>query len=691
MSATKELTVGLLIVSDTAAADHATDRAIDTLTAVIAEANAQIRDNAYEWLVEERRIIPDDTEKIQEKIKDWCDNKALSLILTTGGTGFAKRDVTPEAVSELLDKTASGLVHGMLAASLKITPFAIMSRPVAGVRGDTVIVTLPGSPKGAKENLESIIKLLPHACIQAAGGDSRVLHSGGIKKLEKEAGVAPSSGAHDHHSHLHESGGLASDDAVGMTSGCGHHHGGGGHHAPTPRTQQGGELKSNDLTGDVARRHRSSPYPMISVKEAHNLVVENIPGPEIVKRKVDANLVGYILAEEVRAKESVPAFRASIVDGYAIVHTDGVGIYPVVGVSHAAPGEIKPLEAGQIARITTGAPLPPGATAVVMVEDTRIAKTTDDGTEELEIEILASGLTELENVREVGSDMKTGDLLLSKGAEITAVGGEIGLLASVGIVEVGVYRKPVVGVLSTGDEIVQHDRTGDLSIGEVRDSNRPTLLAAITARGFEAVDLGIAKDQPGTLEDVLKDALSKVDVIITTGGVSMGEKDLLKPTIERTFNGTIHFGRVAMKPGKPTTFATIPTEGNISRPIFSLPGNPASATVTFHLFVLPALRHLSGFIGEDIHLAKALVTVEEDLVLDPRPEYHRAAIRIDRSGGLVARSTGGQRSSRIGSMEAANALLCLPGLSEVGDKRTRIPRGDKVEALIIGELKVLDV
>ncbi|RVD84910.1 uncharacterized protein DFL_003246 [Arthrobotrys flagrans] len=691
MSATKELTVGLLIVSDTAAADHATDRAIDTLTAVIAEANAQIDNNAYEWLIEERRIIPDDKSKIQEKVKDWCDNKALSLVVTTGGTGFAKRDVTPEAVSELLDKTASGLVHGMLAASLKITPFAIMSRPVAGVRGDTVVITLPGSPKGAKENFESIIKLLPHACIQAAGGDSRVLHSGGMKKLEKEAGVAPSGGAHDHHSHLYESGGLASDDAVGMTSGCGHHHGGGGHHAPTPRTQQGGELRSNDLTGDVARRHRSSPYPMISVKEAHKLVVENIPAPEVVKRKVDAGLIGHILAEEVRAKESVPAFRASIVDGYAVVHTDGAGVYPVVGVSHAAPGEIKPLEAGQIARITTGAPLPLGASAVVMVEDTRIAKTTDDGTEELEIEILASGLTELENVREVGSDMKTGDLLLRKGAEVTAVGGEIGLLASVGIVEVEVYKKPVVGVLSTGDEIVQHDRAEDLSFGEVRDSNRPTLLAAITARGFEAVDLGIAKDQPGTLEDVLKDALSKVDLIITTGGVSMGEKDLLKPTIERTFNGTIHFGRVAMKPGKPTTFATIPIKDDVSRPIFSLPGNPASATVTFHLFVLPALRQLSGFIGDGIHLAKALVIVEEDLVLDPRPEYHRAAVRIDRSGSLVARSTGGQRSSRIGSMEAANALLCLPGLSEVGDKRTRIPRGDKVEALIIGELKVLDV
>ncbi|KAK6345916.1 hypothetical protein TWF730_010258 [Orbilia blumenaviensis] len=487
---TKELTVGLLIVSDTAAADHATDRAIDTLTAVIAEANAQIHNNSYEWLIEERRIIPDDKDKIQEKIKDWCDNKALSLIVTTGGTGFAKRDVTPEAVSEMLDKTASGLVHGMLASSLKITPFAIMSRPVAGVRGDTVIVTLPGSPKGAKENLESIIKLLPHACIQAAGGDSRVIHSGGMKQLEKEAGVASSGGVHDHHSHLYESGGLASDDAAGMTSGCGHHH-----HAPTPRTQQDGELRSNDLTGDVTQRHRSSPYPMVSVKEAHKLVAQKIPASEVVKKKVDAGLVGYILAEDVRAKESVPAFRASIVDGYAVVHTDGVGIYPVVGVSHAAPGEMKPLEAGQIARITTGAPLPPGATAVVMVEDTRIAKATEDGTEELEIEILASGLTELENVREVGSDMKTGDLLLRKGAEITAVGGEIGLLASVGIVEIEVYKKPVVGVLSTGDEIVPHDRDEALKVGEVRDSNRPTLLAAINARGYEAVDLGIAKDQ----------------------------------------------------------------------------------------------------------------------------------------------------------------------------------------------------
>jgi len=279
----------------------------------------------------------------------------------------------------------------------------------------------------------------------------------------------------------------------------------------------------------------------------------------------------------------------------------------------------------------------------------------------------------------------------------------VGLLTSVGRQEIQVYKKPVVGVLSTGDEVVDHDRPGELRIGEIRDSNRPTLMAALKARGFPFVDLGIAKDRPESLEDIIRKALTEVDVIITTGGVSMGELDLLKPTIEQKFFGIVHFGRVAMKPGKPTTFATIPVntatprsigkegEGKetTEKPIFSLPGNPASATVTFHLFVLPALRQISGYTGANIDLPVALVTVLHDLPLDPRPEYHRAVVKIDKkTGGLIAKSTGGQRSSRIGSMEGANALLCLPALTEVGDKRKRIPGGDKIDAIIIGELRV---
>lgn len=171
------------------------------------------------------------------------------------------------------------------------------------------------------------------------------------------------------------------------------------------------------------------------------------------------------------------------------------GVYPVALVSHAQAGEIPPLEEGKIARITTGAPLPPHASAVIMVEDTVLESMTDDGKEEKEIKILTSAIEAGENVREVGSDVRAGDVIMKAGEGITAVGGELGLLASVGVREVKVYKKPVVGVLSTGDEIVEFDRPGELKLGEVRDTNRPTLLNAVRSSGFEAVDLKIASDQ----------------------------------------------------------------------------------------------------------------------------------------------------------------------------------------------------
>lgn len=165
----------------------------------------------------------------------------------------------------------------------------------------------------------------------------------------------------------------------------------------------------------------------------------------------------------------------------------------------------------------------------------------------------------------------------------------------------------------------------------------------------------------------------------------MGELDLLKPTIQHTLYGNIHFGRVAMKPGKPTTFATVS-----DKLIFALPGNPASALVTFHLFVLPALRKYAGHSGPRAHLPKLRVTLTEDIKLDPRPEYVRAVVSWDSQvGGLVAVTTGGQRSSRVGSLLGANALLEIPGLSNegLGDKRRErgvVPKGEKVNALMMG-------
>lgn len=556
----------------------------------------------------------------------------------------------------------------------------MMSRPVAGVRNKTIIITLPGSPKGAKENLQSVLKLLPHACLQAAGADSRSLHAGGVKQLEKQAGVSAPSSQHTHshgHSHDHSHG-------HSHVHGHGHH----GHAMPIRHTKPDENPRSNDPSLGPSRRNRSSPYPMLSVDEALKLVKEYTPSPRVVRAKVDEALVGSVLADDVTATEAVPAYRASIVDGYAVIAPEGgsssKGIFPVASISHATPGEISPLKTGQIARITTGAPLPPGATSVVMVEDTVLKTMTDDGEEEVEVEILAQGVKPGENVREIGSDTKQGEVILRKGEEISATGGELGLLASVGRAEVSIYKKPIIGVLSTGDEIVEHSRPGDLRLGEVRDCNRPTIMSVVRGWGYEVIDLGIAGDKPGALEETLRDALRKVDLIVTSGGVSMGELDLLKPTIERSLGGTIHFGRVSMKPGKPTTFATVPVKNNagerLDKVIFSLPGNPVSAIVTLHLFVLPSLHHLSGV--SPAGLPKILVTLDHGFRLDPqRAEYHRAVVTMDRDGVMHVSSTGGQRSSRVGSLKSANALVCLPAGKDT------LAQGTKIEALLMGRVR----
>ena len=554
---------------------------------------------------------------------------------------------------------------------------AMMSRPTAGVRNKSVIVTLPGSPKGAKENLEAIIKTLPHACLQAAGANSRSLHSGGLKKLEQDAGIAGDKGAsssHDHgHGHHHHH----------------HHHGHGhghGHGNLVRHTKPNTNPLSNDPLLGPTRRHRESPYPMVTVDDALSKISEHTPDPDVVTVKVDESIVGSVLAVDVKARENVPAFRASIVDGYAVVvPKDGIlkGTFPVTAVSHAAPGEIGELKEGEIARITTGAPLPPGATSVIMVEDTVLKTMTDDGKEEKEVEIQVEGVKEGENIREVGSDIKQGSVILNKGEQISGVGGEIGLLAAVGVAEVTVYRRPVIGILSTGDEIVEYHRPGDLRLGEVRDTNRITLISAAKEWGFEVVDLGIAKDKPGSLEETLRDGLRRADILITTGGVSMGELDLLKPTIERSLGGSIHFGRVAMKPGKPTTFATVPVKDNngqrVSKVIFSLPGNPASALVTFHLFVLPSLHKQSGV--SPVGLPKVPVVLAHDFPLDPRPEYHRAVVSVGKDGLLSASSTGGQRSSKVGSLRSANALVCMPS------GKGKLEKGSRVDALIMNAVR----
>lgn len=423
-----------------------------------------------------------------------------------------------------------------------------------------------------------------------------------------------------------------------------------------------------------------SAYPMLAVDQALDLVLahtQSLPPQEVDLRAAQ----GHILAASVHAADPLPPFRAAVKDGYAVVAGDGPGAYPVVGQATAGHAPDFVLSSGQVAYITTGAPLPKGADAVVMVEQTHSFDAQGEAGARVQIHVQVQPG---QDVRPVGVDVAEGEIVLAAGALIGPA--EIGLLATVGADRVLVFPRPRVAILSTGDELVGPGETP--GSGQIRDSNRAMLLAAAASLGGIPLDLGIAGDALEQLDEALNVALAQADVLITSGGVSMGDLDLLKPLLEG--RGQVHFGRLNMKPGKPCTFATVnitdwDDQGDeVTRTvlIFALPGNPVSSLVTFYLMAGPALRKLAGW--PNPHLRRVQAHLGQPLRLDPeRPEYHRAILRWDRvlnggRGGYVALSTGSQSSSRLLSMRTANALLALPAADG------ELAAGAVVEALIIG-------
>lgn len=261
-----------------------------------------------------------------------------------------------------------------------------------------------------------------------------------------------------------------------------------------------------------------------------------------------------------------------------------------------------------------------------------------------------------------------GELILAQGSVLGAA--EVGLLAMIGRTSVPVYRRPRVAVISTGDEVVEPD--APRPVGAVRDSNRYALLAAVREAGCAAISLGIAPDDRTTQRELLLRGLAEADVVLTSGGVSLGTRDLVKPLLAEL--GTVHFGRVLFKPGKPTTFATV--QGKL---VFGLPGFPASSLVSFEVFVRPALRRLQG----DLHPERPTVQVVLGETIRPspdRPEYQRIQIAW-RDGQLVAQTTGAQLSSRLLSLRSANGLLLVP------PSDTPYQPGDMLPALLTGAIR----
>lgn len=384
--------------------------------------------------------------------------------------------------------------------------------------------------------------------------------------------------------------------------------------------------------------------------------------------------VGRILAEPVIAACDIPRVRTSIMDGYAVIAADGIGVREVIGSSTAGSPFPDRVTSGKCVRISTGANVPDGADAVVMVEYTNLVK--HNGVEEMEIEI-HNEVSKGQSIRLPGSDIKSGSVLLQSGCVVGPA--EIGIMSGSGQKTIAIYRKPKLCVMSTGNELVDCS-ADELAEGQIRDTNRPQLMALFQTLGFKPIDAGIAGDTRSQLVEAIKVAFQYASVLVTSGGVSMGEKDLLKEVLQQEFGFEIHFGRVFMKPGLPATFASGSFE-ELPRLVFALPGNPVSSWVCAQLFAVPCLWKTAGRMHNE-H-TRIRVQLGELIRLDARPEYRRAWLQYSPNGPPVAITTGNQISSRLMSTMGANLLLVLPPRS---DSLTQLELGSIVDALVIAQL-----
>jgi molybdopterin molybdotransferase len=401
---------------------------------------------------------------------------------------------------------------------------------------------------------------------------------------------------------------------------------------------------------------------MISLDEARDVVLagcETLPAVGVAVGEA----LGLVSAAPVVAGEAVPPFANTAVDGYALQWASTVPApaeLVVVGYlpAGAAPGVA--VGAGEAIRIMTGAPIPEGADAVAMVEDT---EALDDGRRVRILRTVEPGSA----VRPAGDDVQVGEEVLAAGVELRAA--HLGVLASIGASTVVVHRRPRVAVLSTGDELVEGGRP--LGPGQIRESNKAMLLALVASTGAVPVDLGLVRDEEDTLVDVLREAAQSYDAVVTSGGVSMGDVDVVKLVLDRV--GRMHWMQIAIKPAKPFAFGLL-DGGPRPVPVFGLPGNPVSSMVSFELLARPGIRRLLGH-REPV---RPLVSAVADEALRRRPDgkvhWMRVVTRVGPDGRTHVRPTGAQGSHQLASTAAATGLVAVPD----GDG---VPPGGSVDLL----------
>jgi molybdopterin molybdotransferase len=393
---------------------------------------------------------------------------------------------------------------------------------------------------------------------------------------------------------------------------------------------------------------------MISIEEARRIVLEQTTRLPVATVPL-LECLGMVLAEDVNSPWDIPAADNSAMDGYAFLHSSFQGLsLPVCGFLPAGTVWTDSVPAGQTIKIMTGAQIPPGCNTVVPIED---VLETPGGIK------LKGASKPGSHVRKRGEDVGAGELLFTTGTLIRPQ--EVGMLASLGRTEVNVYRKPVVAILATGDELVEPGETR--LPGKIINSNSYSVAAQVLEAGGKPIMLGIARDDREITRDMLQKGL-QADVIITSGGVSVGDHDFVKEVIEE-MGGELKFWKINMKPGKPLAFAVI-----ADKPLFALPGNPVAAMVGFEMFVRPALLAMMGHTRIIRPLVRAVVT-EPIRNNGDRPHLIRALVELQ-DGKYHLKTTGNQGSARLSSLTLGNALVLIPS-------EAAINIGDVVDASLL--------
>lgn len=408
---------------------------------------------------------------------------------------------------------------------------------------------------------------------------------------------------------------------------------------------------------------------MLSVKEAREIVINHFSPTNSIPVSIE-KAVGLVLSEDITSKVNLPAFNNSSMDGFAVNALDTVKATPdnpvilkVVEDIPAGKWPIETIRSGLAARIMTGAPLPMGADAVVMVENTDhyIIQTGKPGKSTVSI---FQPVRSTENTRLTGVDLKVGQTIFQKGHQIRPQ--DVGMLAMLGVPSIPVHRAPLLALMTTGDELI--DASAPDQPGKVRDGNTPALEALARSSGAEVFSMGVVPDDREKIRQALDQASQRqVDMIISTAGVSIGVFDYVKEAVKT--QGDLDFWQVNMRPGKPLAF------GNYRGiPFFGLPGNPVSAFISFEIFVIPALQRLRGL--EIKERPRLMVRLLEDIKSDGRESYLRAIVEY-KDGMNFARLTGHQGSGNMLSLVQANALLIVP----FGVKS--LPAGGDIQAWIL--------